>query len=596
MPPVRRPLGKSLVLLNFVGFRVADPVIDITEVREARRQGGPPIDGKFIRKCLANNERGDGVLFATLHRDAFIFNKATGAWLKYTGHHWDLDHFNEAFSGVEPVAVKYLDEAEKLTPLVDDARDKFQAAKATQKRADKAYHAAQKTEEGVTKAKADLVEADLSLEKAEAHFDSIEAEHKAFMRRVERLRSVRGAQNCLTWSHCIEQPLACKGDEFDRQPWLLPCDNGVIDLRTGKLRPGHPSDMLMRAIQVDWPADFPGLDAYLRCEPGAASPCPEWERFFAEIHQNDLEIVDFHGRYLGYTATGLTHEQYYLCWVGDGANGKGVMGDILAEILGPLAWDISPELILEQKNSRGSSGPSADLVSLMGRRLVIASEPDENRRISAAMIKRLTGQERITARSPHDKYEITFEPAFKLIFRTNNVPHGLTKDFAMVRRLIYIHFPLMYVEEPESEAASKPQQAHLFRRKDGGLRDRLRKEKPGILAWLVRECLKYRRDGLSPPDKIRAAVEDLRRQEDHLGRFIEECCERTDPGDWIMFKEFYGTFKKWYEDNVDDRKGGEKYFPSKKSCSAQLVKKGFERQQHGGQTYIYGLRIPFAPE
>lgn len=554
----------------------------------------PAINGKFIRQCLINNERGDGVLYATLHRDRFMFNKAIQDWLQFRGHHWDLDHLTEAVTAVEQVAVKYLEESDKLVEPIEQARERLINARSAAKRAEKILKAAQGKEDAgeIATAKAALEEAEQILAREERALKSLELEHKAFLRRVERLRSVRGAQNCLTWAHCIERPLACKGDEFDRQPWLLPCANGVIDLRTGKQRSGKPSDMLMRAIPVDWPTSYPHLHAYLRCEPGTPSPCPEWERFFAEIHQDDPETIDFHGRYLGYIATGLTHEQYYLCWIGDGANGKGVMGDLLAEILGPLAWDISPELILEQKNSRGSSGPSADLVSLMGRRLVIASETDENRRISAAMIKRLTGQERITARSPHDKYEITFEPCFKLIFRTNNVPAGLTKDFAMVRRLIYIHYPLMYVDDPAKEAEAKPQQAHLFRQKDGGLRDRLRREKPGILAWLVRECLRYQRDGLSPPDRIRAAVDQLRRDEDHLGRFLEEVCERTDPGDWIMFKELYGHFQKWYADNIDAK---DKYLPSKKSVSAQLVKRGFRREQQGGQTYIYGLRIPFAP-
>lgn len=591
---------------------MADAIIDIrAKVEERKRQeaelyrdqeppggsGPPPIDGKFIRQCLAHNERGDGDLYATIHRDRFMFNKATETWLIYSGHHWDIDHFNLAVTGVEQVAAKYFHEGDKLVELIDKARESAASARAVVKRAEKALKAAQGKEDAgeVTTAKADLDQAEQDLEREANALKSLEAEYKSFMRRIERLRSVRGAQNCLTWAHCVEQALSCRGDEFDRQPWLLPCSNGVIDLRTGKIRPGKPADMLMRSISVPWPADFAHLDAYLRCAEGAPSPCPEWEKFFAEIHQDDQEIIDFHGRYLGYTLTGLTNEQYYLCWVGDGANGKGVMGDIIAEILGPLAWDISPELILEQKNSRGSSGPSADLVSLMGRRLVVASETDENRRISAAMIKRLTGQERITARSPHDKYEITFEPQFKLIFRTNNVPQGLTKDFAMVRRLIYIHYHLMYVADPEKEAESKPQQAHLFREKDEGLRDRLRKEKPGILAWLVRECLRYQRDGISPPDKIRDAIDQLRREEDHLGRFIEECCERTDPNDWIMFKELYGAFHRWYGENIDDRKGAEKYLPSKKNISSQLVKRGFRREQSGGQTYIYGLRIPFAP-
>jgi len=554
----------------------------------------PLITSRDVQECLTNNERGDGILYAALMRGRFIYNKATEDWQIFSGHAWALDHFNKATTAVEEVALRYGEEADKLVPPMEDKAGELRAARMDAKAADKAINAASKKQDPgqMEQAKAALDEATLRLDTAARELKGLQIEHKAYIRRIERLRSVKGANNCLTWAHTVERPLACKGDEFDRHPWLLPCSNGVIDLRTGKMRDGKPTDMLMRSIPVAWPASFPHLDDYLRCKPGTPSPCPEWEKFFAEIHQDDAEIIDFHGRYFGYAITGLTNEQYYLCSVGDGANGKGVMYDTFAEVLGPLSWDISPELILEQKMSRNSAGPSADLISLMGRRLVIASETDENRRISAAMIKRLTGQERITARSPHEKYEITFEPVFKLIFRTNSIPHGLTKDFAMVRRLIYIHYPLMYVDNPEAEAAAKPQLAQYFRPKDGQLRNKLRKEMPGILAWLVRECLKYQRDGLSPPDQIRAAVDHLRKEEDHLGRFLEEVPDRADPEQHIIFKELYGHFQKWYQDNIDLK---DKYLPSKKSVSAQLVKRGYRREQWGGQTYFYGLHLPYAP-
>lgn len=548
------------------------------------------VDGKFIRNCLANNERGDGVLYATFHRGRYIYNKAIGAWMLYDGHHWELDHFNKSVSGVEQVAVAYLNEADKLLELIDKAKAASRDASLAYRAANMALKAAQKKEDAgeMIQAKEAIDQAAKDLAAAQHHLEGLQLEHKAFTRRVERLRSVKGASNCLTWAHCIEESLACKGDEFDRHPMQLSATNGVIDLSTGKIRPGKPTDMIMRSIPVAWPTDYPHLADYLR-DKDVPSPCPEWDKFFGDIHLDDAEIIDFHGRYLGYTITGLTNEQYYLCWVGDGANGKGVMGDILAEILGPLSWDISPELILEQKNSRGSSGPSADLISLMGRRMVIASETDENRRISAAMIKRLTGQERITARSPHEKYEITFEPCFKLIFRTNNVPQGLTKDFAMVRRLIYLHYPLMYVDDPGAEAEAKPQQAHLFKQKDETLRERLRKEKPGILLWLVRQCLRYQRDGIKPPEKIRASVSQLRKEEDHLGRFIDEVCVRSEES-YQSFREIYACFSKWYEHEVDSK---DKYRPSKKSVSAQLVKRGFIRQQTGGQTSFLGLWVNY---
>ena len=584
-----------------------DDAVDLAAIRSgvaARVQAAPEtptsgekrntedsIDGDFVRRCLVNNERGDGLLYAALHRDTFMYNKASGDWMQFTGHSWSPDRYNRSVTGVEKVALRYLEEDKELQPLLDTAREEKRAADGKVKFSEKAVTAAQKKADAddLTDAKLQLSEAEQNRMVFEVQLKSLEAEHKAYVRRIERLRSVKGAQNCLTWAHCVESPLACKGDEFDRHPMLLACANGVVDLRTGRRRDGRPDDMLLRTIAIDWPNDYPHLEAFLACDPNIPSPCPTWEKAFSEVLRDDPDETGFLERYLGYCMTGLTNEQYYLFCVGEGANGKGLIFDALADILGDLSWDISPELLMEQKNTGSVGGPSAHLVSLMGRRLIIASEGEENRRISAAMLKRLTGQDRITARSPHDKFEVTFDPAFKLIFRTNDIPYGITKGFSMIRRLLYLYFPLIYVDDPEAEARAKPQLAACYRQKDNTLRDKLKKEYPGILLWLVRACLKYQRDGLAPPDSIRAAVEGLRREEDHVGRFVEEVCERTDPDLWMMFKEFYGGLEKWYADNIDKK---DKYLPSKKSVSAQLVKMGFRREQSGGQTYFYGLRLP----
>lgn len=547
----------------------------------------PELDGEFVRKCLQNNERGDGVLYSTLHQNRFMFNKAIGKWMIFDKHHWELDYMDSSMVAVEQVAMAYHAELVKLDPKIEAAITASSVAGQRLKRAEAKLKAAQIKTDAAAMAEAakDLDAAAIEKSDADYTLGNLKAEHKTFARRIERLRAVKGSENCLKWAHCIDKALACKGDEFDQHPMKLATPGGIIDLVTGQIRPGKPADMIMRSITTTLPTDYTHLEAYLRDE-NVPSPCPEWDKFFNEIHLDDAEIIDFHGRYLGYTITGLTSEQYYLCCIGDGANGKGVMGDVISDILGQLSWDISPELILEQKNARASSGPSADLISLMGRRMVIASETDDNRRISCSMIKKLTGQDKITARSPHEKYEITFTPCFKLIFRTNAMPLGLTKDFAMRRRLLLIHYPLMYVADPAAEAADKPQQAHLFRQQDQGLRDKLRKEKSGILLWLLKQCLKYQRDGLNPPDKIKAAVTTLYREEDHLGRFINDVCEREDCQ--ISFREFYGAFAKWYGHEIDAK---DKYLPSKKNVSAQLVKRGFKRTLIGGQTYFHGLYI-----
>lgn len=514
-----------------------DKIIDMRRrIDEARRAeeslfseggGGDGVDSGFVKQCLFNNERGDGILYSALNQDKYLHIKATGQWLAWAGHHWQLDKADLCHDAVEKVAERYLKESIMLDGQIQQARED-----------------GRKNDEQLA--------VDLK---------------KLYTRRVERLRGMRGAKACLEWAHKIgDRSLAIVGHELDQKPWLLPCRNGVIDLRTGKLTEGRPDDLLVKAIPVEWQ----GIDA----------PRPHWESFIHEIHLGDAEMINFIRRLLGYSITGLTTEHFIACFVGEGRNGKGTMFEALREIMGELAWAIQPELILEQKNTRSSAGPSPDLISLQGRRMVIASETDENRRISGSKIKSLTGGDTINARAPHDRFETNFRPTHTLFLYTNHIPSGLTRDFALYKRLLFINYPLKFVDDPAPDDQNQ-------RKRDPELLKRLAGEASGILAWLVQGCLEWQEYGLTPPERIRADVEKLRVSEDTFQQFFDEQLQKDDDGE-VLFKTLYDKFSSWYAEEISDK---DKYRPSKKSVSSWLEKAGFERRKPGGKATVYGLSL-----
>jgi len=516
--------------------------------------GGGDITTKVVAACLHQNERGDGVLFSRLQRGKFLYVKRTGQWMTWNGVHWQIDTRNLAMAAVEEVAARYDLERQNydkmIAELPDDEKDKCNGKKTCQCK--------------------------------ECSFSRI---RNTFARRVERLRSVKGVDNCLKFAHQIGvESLAIVGDEIDQKPWLLPCKNGVVDLRTGLLQPGRPDDHLVTAI----PVEFPDCGHYLAT--GEGSPCPTWERVMLEIHREDAELAAFVQRWIGYNITGLIREHYIGVFVGAGRNGKGTLFETVKAVMGPLAWSIQPDMILEQKNPRSSAGPSADLMSLYGKRLVIASETDEGKRISGARVKWLTGGDSISARSPHDKFEINFRPSHKLNLYTNHVPKGLTKDFALLQRLLFIEYPLRYVDDPAEEAKRDPANAGIYRKKDPELMDKLRKEYPGILAWLVRGCLLWQAHGMNPPPSIRANVDKLKHDEDIFGQWFTDCCEESDPGWYTHTKELYGVFEKWFHEHKDEAQ------PSKWGCTRQKMgdwidARGYKREKIGGQIVVYGISV-----
>ena len=290
---------------------------------------------------------------------------------------------------------------------------------------------------------------------------------------------------------------------------------------------------------------------------------------------------------LGYAISGLTTEHFIATFVGEGRNGKGTMFETIADIMGELAWFIQPEMILEQKTPKSSSSHSADLISLWGRRLVIASETDENKKISGSKVKQLTGADTITARGPHEKDEVNFKPTHTLFLYTNHAPKGLTKDFALLKRLLFIKYPLKFVDDPDPEDENQ-------RPRDPELPGKLMAEKEGILKWLVDGHLEWKANGLNPPESIKADVEELRRQEDDLGRFIDDrCIAVTDDDEYrVKFAQFHDAYKEWYAENVSDSKT---FTPKAKAVTAELRKRGYNvpsAKDTSGTVYLYGLQVP----
>ena len=89
-------------------------------------------------------------------------------------------------------------------------------------------------------------------------------------------------------------PITHAGKDWDRDPMLLGAPNGVIDLRTGKLRAGLRED----GITLSTRAPF---------EPDAT--CPRWLAFIEQIFSDDPALVSYVHRAVGYSVTGDVSEQ-----------------------------------------------------------------------------------------------------------------------------------------------------------------------------------------------------------------------------------------------------------------------------------------------
>jgi putative DNA primase/helicase len=282
-------------------------------------------------------------------------------------------------------------------------------------------------------------------------------------------------------------PIADDGSNWDAAPFLLGAPNGVVDLQTGTLRMGRPEDRITMRVRVPY-------------DPVAL--CPLWERTITEVFDGDAAVIAYIQRALGYSSTGDCREECFFVTWGEGGNGKGTVMNTVAWVVGDYADDL-PFSALEL---RERSSIPADIAKLVGRRFVTASESGETTQFNVARIKALTGRDPITARLLHKNF-FTFQPVGKFWLATNSKPIVRDDSDGFWCRVHLIPFTQSFTG-----------------RADKTLKDRLREEAPGILAWLVRGALAWQREGLNPPDVVRAATEEYRHENEPLTPFLEACC------------------------------------------------------------------------
>ena len=308
--------------------------------------------------------------------------------------------------------------------------------------------------------------------------------------------------------------IADGGDDWDRDPMLIGCPNGVIELATGLLRPGRREDRIT-------------LQTRALYDPEARPP--RFERFLEEVFDGDQGLIGFLQRSAGYALTGLTTEQCLWFFWGKGANGKSTLAGALSHTLGDYAYT-APFSTFERHQR--SSVPN-DLATLAGRRFVIASETREGTKLHEGRLKSMTGGDALTARFLNREF-FTFDPTMKLFLCVNHLPVVEDDSLGWWRRVRLVPFKQTFGL-------------------DRTLADALKGEAEGILAWAVQGCLKWRQDGLQPPSSVLAATEMYQEDSDPLGDFLASCCDMSERGE-IRAKDFYELYAQWADrEGLGDR-------------------------------------------
>ena len=330
-------------------------------------------------------------------------------------------------------------------------------------------------------------------------------------------------------------------DEIDADPMLFGVENGAIDLRTGELIPPRREDFITKRSPV----------AY---DPNAK--CPRWMSFLHETFDGDEEVIRFLQRWYGYCLTGQTNRHIMLVHYGEGANGKDSFYDALRYAMGSYAGHAPDTLFIQKRNDEHPAGAA----SLVGLRLAVAGETEKGDKLKVSLIKRLTGSQEFATRFMRQNW-FDAKREFKLGMHTNFLPDVSGRaQHALWRRIRIVPHEVTIPEE----------------RWDLQLPEKLRREAPGILAWLVRGCIELGDRPLDTPAAVERATTGYQAQSDHVGRFLLDCLEFVDDTDRFLTSEaIHNVYERWHTNT---------------NCEAELLDKDELSKQMGGRSEIQGAK------
>lgn len=280
--------------------------------------------------------------------------------------------------------------------------------------------------------------------------------------------------------------------------------------------------------------------------PTPQAECPRWLRFLDEATGGDKQLQDYLQRMCGYFLTGSISEHLIFFLYGKSRTGKSVFVGILRALLGDYAIAASVEMFIETDGQRHKT----EIMDLKGARLVVASETPPGKRWNDALLKQISGGDRIRANFMRQDTE-EFAPKCKLLLVGNHRPKIRDGDDAMFERFLVIPF------------------SHRQPVLDKGLIDKLKLELPGIFKWAVLGEIKRLTKGgeldrVNAPAAVKEAIDEYFEAEDLVKQWLEDCCVFNKTFESTS-KELYRSFRRWSERN------GERFPPSLTIFAAKLA-------------------------
>ena len=287
--------------------------------------------------------------------------------------------------------------------------------------------------------------------------------------RSGNLHPIAGAIKQARTAFFEDEPVAIIGDQLDRNPKLLGCENGVLVLeRDPYLRPAKKEDYVTyntHTPYIPWDTD-------VAAEQGVLEGYTLWQEYL-DTFLPDVKLRHFIQKVLGHLLVGGNPEKLLIFVYGPHDTGKSTMLGGIRSAVGDYYGTVDINLFNNQKLNPG-------LIRAVPLRIAGMSEVEEGN-MDANMIKRLTGNDTITAEAKFSNEIFQGNPQFTPIIALNQEPRIKNVDEALQERIIVLPFNF---------------QIPMEKRDYGRQTDIEMYSSEAVLSWLVDGWRMYCREGM----------------------------------------------------------------------------------------------------
>ncbi|MDE3021715.1 MAG: DNA primase [Pseudomonadota bacterium] len=303
---------------------------------------------------------------------------------------------------------------------------------------------------------------------------------------------------------------------------IIPCRNGYVHVKDNELllKPADPALGLRHALSCDYLPD--------------CGPPRQFERFLAHILP-DAAVRTRVQEYVGYTLTADARFQRAQLWLGGGANGKGVLANIVQALHGQVA----------AVNLDALEGFRMSV--MIGASLIYADEVPR-RPINEQLLKSLIAGERVQVDRKY-RNPLSIHVRGKWLVLGNHLPAITDHSVGFWRRWDIVPFTVTIPERERNPLLAE---------------DIIGKELSGVLNWALKGLIRLKQRGLFDPilpEAMKAVIQTAKTETNSVLAWVEDGEIRLGSTMDVPKDRVFQHYRAWGERNGLAAMGSSKFWP-----------------------------------